>query len=306
MSSVHRLLDQAFAGIPLTPDAADLKEELRTGLIERAAELHATGISEEQAAARAVAELGDIRALLDDGSGSGAPIQEPRPSWSADHDLIARNKVRPKAGFVVGIVLAALAGVGAATAYTLLAVQGTVAALPWLAALAGLAVGWILSSSLAQETTTNHPLPRGRAAAWGLAAMLVTIGVGVGLVAVPAWGDDPAVVWIIAGGSLVVAGCVLFTWLGVTQTNRKKAWTRQLSGNTTGVDNFSRDPASAARFGIYTAAIWATAFLGCVVLGFTVGWRLAWTPLVAGWIVMMLVLARMNFGSRRGADPYHR
>ncbi|QAY71355.1 permease prefix domain 1-containing protein [Xylanimonas protaetiae] len=309
MTSVHRLLDQAFADIPLTPEAADLKEELRTGLVERVAELQASGVPEEQAALSAVAELGDIHALLDDDGGAPAPApaaardtrSTPRQAWSADRDLVALNKVRPRPGFVGGVVLASLVAAGAVVTYTLVALDGSTALLPVLAVVLGLAVGWILASALAQETTTNHPLPRERAAAWGLAGALVATGAGLGLIAVPTWDDRFAVAWIVGGGLLVVVGAVLFTWLGVTQTNRKKAWTRHLSSATASIDNFSKDPAVAARFGIYTATIWVSAFLVSLVLGFAVGWRYAWLPYVAAWIVMMVMLARMGFG-RKDAD----
>ncbi|ACZ31095.1 hypothetical protein Xcel_2077 [Xylanimonas cellulosilytica DSM 15894] len=296
MTSVHRLLDQAFADIPLTPEAADLKEELRTGLVERVAELQASGTPAEQAALSAVAELGDVRAMLAD---DAAPAPDTRPAWSADLDLVTLNKVRPRPGFVVGIVVAGLVVVGAVVTYALLAARGSVLAPALLAVVAGLGVGWILGTSLAQETTTNHPLPRTRATAWGAAGALVTTGIGTGLVALPAWGADTAVAWIVVGGLLLVVGAVLFTWLGVTQTNRRKAWTRQLSGAAGAADNFSRDPALAARFGIYTGVIWVSAFLVSVVVGFSVGWRYSWLAYVVGWIVMMVMLARMNFGPGR-------
>lgn len=304
MTSVHRLLDQAFADIPLTPEAADLKEELRTGLVERAAELQASGMPEEQAAAQAVTELGDIRVLLDDDGAASAPtpVRAARPAdWAVDQNLVALNKVRPRPGFVVGIVLASLVAAGAVIGYTFIAIGGSMAFLPALATVLGLAVGWILYSSLAQETTTNHPLPRERAAAWGLAGTLSATGLGLGLVAVPTWGDRYAVVWIVGGGLLAVLGAVLFTWLGVTQTNRKKAWTRHLSSAAVGADNFSTDPALAARFGIYTGAIWVSALVVTAILGFTVGWKFSWIPFVVAWVVMMVMLARMNFGSRKDA-----
>jgi hypothetical protein len=306
MTAVHRLLDQAFADIPLTPEASDLKEELRTGLVERVAELRETGLSDEQAAANAVAELGDIRALLDDAAPATPTTPHPAPpygmtDWSAAQELLVLHRVRPQPGFVVGVVISALVAVGAVLGFTFIAISGSFAFLPVLAAVAGLAVGWILYASLSAETTTNHPMPAGRAAAWGLAADLSTTGVGLGLIAIPSWGHRFAVVWIVGGALLAAVGSVLFTWLGVTQTNRKKAWTRQLAATAIGTDNFAKDPALAARFGIYTAVIWVSAFLVSAVIGFTVGWRYAWFAYVVGWIAMMVLLARMNFGRRPGA-----
>ena len=68
-TSVHRLLDEAFAGLPMTPDAQDLKEEIRANLLDRVAELTASGVEPDEAARRAVDELGDVRALVEEASG---------------------------------------------------------------------------------------------------------------------------------------------------------------------------------------------------------------------------------------------
>ena len=35
MTTIHRLLDEAFAGIPLSPEVQDLKEEVRANLLAR-------------------------------------------------------------------------------------------------------------------------------------------------------------------------------------------------------------------------------------------------------------------------------
>jgi hypothetical protein len=49
-SDIHRLLDEAFAGIEMTPDAQDLKEEVRANLVARSAELEASGKTPTDAA----------------------------------------------------------------------------------------------------------------------------------------------------------------------------------------------------------------------------------------------------------------
>ncbi|UJP10433.1 hypothetical protein L2X99_01645 [Microbacterium sp. KUDC0406] len=63
-------------------------------------------------------------------------------------------------------------------------------------------------------------------------------------------------------------------------------------------NRFEQEPETAARFGIYTAVIWIVTFAVIAVLVFTVGWW--WAPLafVGGFAAMMLLLARMLFGSR--------
>ena len=75
---IHRLLDEAFAGVEQTPEAQDLKEEVRANLVARVDELEGSGRSPEDAARTAIAELGDVRALLD---AKGIAYYETPPSF---------------------------------------------------------------------------------------------------------------------------------------------------------------------------------------------------------------------------------
>jgi membrane protein YdbS with pleckstrin-like domain len=154
---------------------------------------------------------------------------------------------------------------------------------------------WIVGDSLAQETTTNHPMPTLRASGYFLATLLGAYGLGFGALvlfaALPVW----AVVFAALG---VVASIVLFAILGSTQTNRHKAWVR--NAYSPGADypgnRFEKEPEAAARFGIYTMVIWIVAFVAFLVLGYTTGWAWSWLAFVGGFVVMMLMLARMLFG----------
>ena len=62
--NVHRILDQAFAGVELTPEVQDLKEEIRANLVERIAELQVAGHAPDDAVRIAVDEVGDLRAVV--------------------------------------------------------------------------------------------------------------------------------------------------------------------------------------------------------------------------------------------------
>lgn len=292
---IHRLLDEAFAGIEMTPDTQDFKEEVRGNLMARVTELEASGISPADAAHRALAELGDVRELLDGPAESQGSSQA--ASWSAMSAAAARNRIRPQPRFVVGIVIASIVVV-AALALAGLAVIG---ALPLpigvVIALAGLVASgaaWIVGDSLSQETTTNHPLPVRRASGYWLATFLALYGLGFGALVVtrtlPVW----AVVFAAVG---VVAAIILFSFLGATQTNRHKAWTRQMRmPDDYPGSRFEKEPEAAARFGIYTMVIWISGFVAFIILSFTVGWAWSWLALAAAFLVMMLTLARMLFG----------
>jgi hypothetical protein len=173
MTTVHRLLDDAFAGVELTPEVQDLKEEIRANLEARTAELQAGGTSSDVAARRAFDELGDVRALAVEAAGGGEPSG---PSTAPAHGLqqAARSaqlhQVRPKPAFVVNVVITAAVTAALAT-FAVLGAVGIlsipVAAVVAWAAGAAFGAGWIVGTALVQETTTNHPMPGIRAAGYG-------------------------------------------------------------------------------------------------------------------------------------------
>src|SRR3954453_15077407 len=99
-SDIHRLLDEAFAGVAMTPELQDLKEELRGNLAARSAELQAGGKEAASAARTAVAELGDIPELIAGVGGRAgarrrrAPAPGPAEARLRDpsHDLLDRDR----------------------------------------------------------------------------------------------------------------------------------------------------------------------------------------------------------------------
>ncbi|MGW8567802.1 permease prefix domain 1-containing protein [Isoptericola sp. NPDC055881] len=303
MTTVHRLLDDAFAGVEPSPEVQDLKEEIRANLEARAAELQAGGVTPDDAARRAFDELGDVRALVADAQADVAAQTggAPRTPLQEAFAVAQQQRVRPKPRFVLGVVLASLVLV-ALVAVCLLSVLGAFV-LPGLVVAALLltassAAGFVVGSSLSQETTTNHPMPSRRAGGYylatGLTVFALLLAAFVPLGAFASW------VYVVAAGLFVVGG-VLFTMLGVTQTNRKKAWVRDVArAHVSGhhYDRFEHDPVAAARFGVYTVVIWLVAFVVFVVLGITVGWAWSWLTFVVALAVMMLVLARMLFMSQ--------
>jgi hypothetical protein len=293
-SAVHRLLDELFAELPSTPDALDLKEEIRANLVARASELEEQGVGAEQAARTAVDELGDVRELLADAS----------PTRTAA-EVAAANRVRHRPGFVVRTVLIAIA-----SGLSLVALwfgSWNVFPLPFgtalaLAGVASLGLGIIIGDALHQETSVHHPMPTRRALLFGLAGGLVIAGV-TSTFAMLTHAVEPA--WLIAPAVAAIAGIGLFSYLGATQTNRTKAWALEhgRSGESYPGDRFEKDPKAAARFGIYTMLIWVSAFLVSIVLYMTVGWTWAWIPYVVGFLGMMLLLTRMLFGDHEDREP---
>jgi hypothetical protein len=281
---IHRLLDEAFLGIEMTPDVQDLKEEMRADLMARVEELEQAGQSPEAAARQALRQLGDVRAVLEE-----MKTASPGPSrpW-------VRARVRPRPAFVLRtVLLSAVILAGLAVAVLGGFDRGVSLAGQAIAATAvALATGLIVADSLRQETTGSYPLPRARAVGYGGAGVIAVAALGTGALYL----RDHRLPWAIAGVLAALAAILLFTYLGVTQTNRHKPWVvRQQAVYEEEPDRFTRDPAAAARFGIYTVTIWILTLTAFAVLSFTVGWAWSWLALVAGLVVFMVTLARMLF-----------
>lgn len=295
---IHRLLDEAFLGVEMTPDAQDLKEEVRANLLARAAELEASGMTPTDAAIEAIAELGDVRDLLaDEGTQASAAAPSSVHGTARRDDFAAlaqRYRVRPKPGFVVravtwsgvavvGITLCVLSALGVLP----IVLGGQIAFLGF----ASTALGLLVGDSLSQETTTNHPMPSPRAGGYALATFLGAFGLGIGgLVwagSMPLWG----IVFVALG---VIGSILLFAFLGATQTNRHKAWTRHAHAREP-QNRFEREPEAAARFGIYTVAIWLIGGAAVAILVFTVGWWWAPVAVAVTFALWMFILARMLF-----------
>ncbi|MFD7023177.1 permease prefix domain 1-containing protein [Promicromonospora sukumoe] len=229
-TSVHRLLDEAFAGLPATHDVQDLKEEIRANLLDRVAELTAGGVDADDAARRAVGELGDVRALVEDADdGSGAPVAPGPGVTSAAAAAAEQRRVPPQRRYVAGIVVASvvivLAFVPFAWVTVTLAGQADVGWLLlaiWAPLLVGPAVGWIVGASLARETATSYGMPRRRAVAYGCASALLLMALVVGAEGFLLFASPP--MGFRLGLPLLVAGGAWLAYLLATQTNRRKAW----------------------------------------------------------------------------------
>lgn len=280
-ADVNRLLDEAFTGIEMTPERQDLKDEVRANLVARTIELQAEGLSGDAAARRAVEEFGDIHAIVD-GTEPSAYV------------ATALLRVRPRPAFVLRTVILSVVGVTGLAVLALAATAGGIALAGEAVAafVVALACGAITTDALCQETTSNHPMPIGRAAGYGAGTTLTLAGLACGWLYLR--GADLA--WVFAGAVPAVAGIGILSYLGATQTNRHKQWVMRMAESNAAVGNrFADDPAAAARFGIYTTVIWLIAIAGFVLLTLTVGWLWSWLAIVGGLAAMMILVARMLF-----------
>jgi len=307
--TIHRLLDDAFAGAPSTRAMQDLKEELRANLVARVEELENAGVAPAEAARRAFAEVGDFQSFLDEAVEDLTGADSPADEWR-------RHQVKWRAGFVVrASILPILAATGLALAFLTGAgvIPGAAAAAAGMMTAFAVLLGFVCADSLQQETATSYPMPRARAIGYGVGLAILLAGAGaLALCWVGPW---PLWTWLVGGGVLVVAGIGLLAGLGATQTNRHKPWAREHEqdwmmafGSSAAPDGlaprsgtrFDRDPAAAARFGIYTAVLWILAVTAGVLLGVFVGWWWSALPVVGAIAIMLLLLTQMLFKPERG------
>lgn len=190
-SNIHRLLNQAFDG------AADLGEQ---------------GSTPEEASRRAFEELGDLDGVIaeyadTDRGGLTSPV------------AAALNKVTPRPGFALGILLLSVAGLASLVFFALAVTAGGAPGPAVLAAFtAALAAGIVTAWSLRQETSQNHPLPRRRALGYGASAAAAVVGLALCAMAASVGAG------LLGAGLFVVLGSAVgFIRLGMSQTNRKKA-----------------------------------------------------------------------------------
>ncbi|MGN6197155.1 permease prefix domain 1-containing protein, partial [Humibacter sp.] len=186
-------LDEAFRRLPDTDDLRDLKDELRASLAARAAELQASGSGPTAAVSTAFAELGDIEQLAAEVTGEWDADQAtltgvPKAAGTdargrAVFELAQRHRVRPRPAFVVRTVLLSVVA-AAGLALTVLATLGI---LGWpigaslaVAVVLAAPIGVIVGDGTHQETTTNYPVPGGRAVGYGASAFLGLAGLALG------------------------------------------------------------------------------------------------------------------------------
>ncbi|GAA2243273.1 hypothetical protein GCM10010413_52540 [Promicromonospora sukumoe] len=233
-TSVHRLLDEAFAGLPATHDVQDLKEEIRANLLDRVAELTASGVDADDAARRALGELGDVRALVEDAD-DGVPVAPSPGVASAAAAAAGRPPVPPRRRDVAGLVVASAVVLLALTPPVLVggfvvdafqtgrvAPDGPSPLLLVAPLLIGPVAGLIVGASLVRETTKRYGMPLRRAAAYGVASALLVLGLVGGIEAGVLFGQVRVTVQ--TGAPLLVAGGAWLAYLLATQTNRHKPW----------------------------------------------------------------------------------
>jgi uncharacterized membrane protein len=87
-------------------------------------------------------------------------------------------------------------------------------------------------------------------------------------------------------------GLLIFLWL--TEKNRLKPWARKYRGEESRKNmEMWNNPAGAARFGLFSGAIWIFAFGLFFALGFLIGFKVSWLAFVFAIAIQLLIQAFM-------------
>lgn len=207
---IEKYVDELFSGVGPSQDLFDLKEEIRTNLGEKMADLRSRGLDEDRAFREAVISLGDLGALVDDMRRVGQ--QRARQSVYS-----TKNTRLSAAGIVAGTILV-LFGVLNILMLYMMRLPGLAVASSGIFLVGG---GPLLTYSiLVRETRQRYGMNHARAALYALSVGLVLFGLFAGTTSRFATGE-----LFIGFASMMVfflAGAGSFLYLALTGSDRSK------------------------------------------------------------------------------------
>jgi len=211
-SDIQRYLEEVFAGVVMSADFQDLKEELRAKLLVRVDELRDQGMAADASVQVAISDLGGLDGLI--GAGQAAT-----PGVPAGHaQATGGNKIGPKPGFVLGMVVMSVIFLASVLLFAVaLGSQGSAAPAVLAGFAAAVLAGVITALSMRQETSRNHPVTVRRAVSYGTSSMAAVAGIAFISMAATA---GPGM--LVAGVFLVSGAAVGFIQPGIRRTDRKK------------------------------------------------------------------------------------
>ena len=93
----------------------------------------------------------------------------------------------------------------------------------------------------------------------------------------------------------VLPGGGLLAFLVLTEKNRLKPWAKEFRAGVVKREMAMwNDPATAARFGMFSGAIWISAVGLFLLLGFTLGFKFSWLVFIFAVAIQLLVQGIMS------------
>jgi hypothetical protein len=284
-----------------TPELKDFMEELQSNLDDRIANLIKKNLPENEAFAKATAELGDIGVLADQMS-----LKRRQEVYQDAYMGIRRYMKAPRviAYVVFGVVLA-FGAIAAALAYVATGREGQTlrqavgfnveALVPLFGTLMPfiiLGIAGFVFLGLTQESSAVYPMKKKRALWYTLAAVLITFCLTTMPLVYFATGSDSPASLISVLGLLIpfgLPGAGLLAFLILTEKSRLKPWVRnQLTKNLKEEYEMISGPAMT-RFGLFSGALWIGAAACFLLFGFLAGFRYSWISFVFAVAVQLVV-----------------
>jgi hypothetical protein len=311
--NAKEFVDSLFNGYEQTEALADFKEELLTNMNAKIENLIRKGMDTDTAFAKASAELGDVSSLADDLS-----LKKRKEVFEEVYmDIMPSRRV---AGYVVFGILA-IFGITVAL-ITLFATRNVefmssssldltgffAIMIPFLTT----AVIGFTFLGVTQETASTLPVSKKRGAWYATAAGLIAFGlftmatVYFGTKHVKNFVNDvlasdipvknletlvPVISIIIP---FILPGIGILVFLVLTEKDRLKPWAKDIHNKTVeGEMAIWKDPVKAARFGMFSGAIWIFAAGIFFVLGFIIGFKFSWPIFIFATAFQLVIQGRM-------------
>jgi hypothetical protein len=314
--NAKEFVDSLFEGYEQTEALADFKEELLTNMNAKIENFIRKGLDMDAAFAKASVELGDVSSLADELS-----LKKRKEVFEEVYmDLRMYMPSRRVAGYVVFGILAFF-GITAGL-ITLFAVKNIefmsntsldltsffAVMMPFLTA----SVIGFTFLGVTQETASMLPVSKKRGGWYATAAGLIAFGLFTMPVVyfsvrftnvivndvltfdIPLKNLEtlvPAISLIIP---FVLPGIGILVFLVLTEKDRLKPWAKNLHSKVVeGEMAMWNDPAKAARFGMFSGAIWIFAVGIFFVLGFIIGFKFSWPVLFFATAFQLVIQGRM-------------
>jgi hypothetical protein len=314
--NAKEFVDSLFNGYEQTEALADFKEELVANMNAKIENFIRKGMDTEAAFAKASAELGDVSSLADDLS-----LKKRKEVFEEVYmDIKMYMPAKRVAGYVVFGILAFF-GITAAlitffatrsvefmsgTSLDLTSFFGTM--MPFLTA----AVVGFTFLGVTQETASMYPVSKKRGAWYAAAAGLISFGLctmplvyfstkfaqdfvnDVLVHGIPVKNLETLIPVISIIIPFVLPGIGILVFLILTEKDRLKPWAKNFHNKAVeGEMAIWNDPVKAARFGMFSGAIWIFAAGIFFVLGFLIGFKFSWPIFVFATAIQLVVQGRM-------------
>ena len=314
--NAKEFVDSLFNSYEQTEALADFKEELLTNMNAKIENFIRKGMDTDAAFARASAELGDVSSLADELS-----LRKRKEVFEEVYmDIKMYMPARRVAGYMVFGILAFF---GIAVALIILFATRSIefmsatsldltsffgAMMPFLTA----SVIGFTFLGVTQETASMLPVSKKRGAWYATAAGLIAFGLFTMPIAyfstkfannfvnnvldfdIPVKHLETLVPAIGVIIPFVLPGIGILVFLVLTEKDRLKPWAKNLHNKAVeGEMAIWNDPVKAARFGMFSGAIWIFAVGIFIVLGYLIGFKFSWPVFIFATAFQLVIQGRM-------------